>query len=200
MDRREFFDRIRAADGARKNKRPKLEFSAEEVLSKMVSPGESPESAFVRNFESNDGKVFTSAEQLAEFLKSEGCKKGVVDPDLKSSFGLESLFEIDTKFDRYRAPDSYDFGVSAASFAIGENGALVMKDSGVSDRMIAIAPWIHVAVLKRTDIVASMLEGLEKTVDCPYAIWVCGPSKTTDVEGVLVEGVHGPGIQACLIL
>jgi hypothetical protein len=34
----------------------------------------------------------------------------------------------------------------------------------------------------------------------PCALWVTGPSKTADVEGILIEGVHGPGIQVCLRL
>jgi len=29
----------------------------------------------------------------------------------------------------------------------------------------------------------------------PNVIWVTGPSKTADVEGILIEGVHGPGEQ-----
>jgi len=31
-------------------------------------------------------------------------------------------------------------------------------------------------------------------------IWVTGPSKTADVEGILIEGVHGPGVQIALVV
>ena len=34
----------------------------------------------------------------------------------------------------------------------------------------------------------------------PNTIWVTGPSKTADVEGILIEGVHGPGAQIALLL
>jgi L-lactate dehydrogenase complex protein LldG len=34
----------------------------------------------------------------------------------------------------------------------------------------------------------------------PNVIWVTGPSKTADVEGILIEGVHGPGEQAVLLV
>jgi L-lactate dehydrogenase complex protein LldG len=36
--------------------------------------------------------------------------------------------------------------------------------------------------------------------DDPNIIWVTGPSKTADVEGILIQGVHGPGVQACLLV
>jgi L-lactate dehydrogenase complex protein LldG len=34
----------------------------------------------------------------------------------------------------------------------------------------------------------------------PSVVWVTGPSKTADVEGILIEGVHGPGEEIALIL
>ncbi|MBI2497314.1 MAG: hypothetical protein HYV75_05125, partial [Opitutae bacterium] len=34
----------------------------------------------------------------------------------------------------------------------------------------------------------------------PKIVWVTGPSKTADVEGILIEGVHGPGTQVALLL
>ena len=34
----------------------------------------------------------------------------------------------------------------------------------------------------------------------PNVIWVTGPSKTADVEGILIEGVHGPGRQIALLV
>ena len=31
-------------------------------------------------------------------------------------------------------------------------------------------------------------------------LWATGPSKTADVEGILIEGVHGPGEQVALFV
>ena len=34
----------------------------------------------------------------------------------------------------------------------------------------------------------------------PNVVWCTGPSKTADVEGILIEGVHGPGVQIALFV
>jgi L-lactate dehydrogenase complex protein LldG len=31
-------------------------------------------------------------------------------------------------------------------------------------------------------------------------LWATGPSKTADVEGILIEGVHGPGEQVAFFI
>ncbi len=197
MDKASFINRIRQAEKSR----PETdlpEYSKIDTVSTPAISG-SPKDAFVRNFISNHGDVIESADALVQFLKDKGCSRGVADAKLENTFGLEKFFKLDRDFDRGN-PDAYDFGISAASMAIAESGAIVLKDKDTSDRLSTIAPWIHIAVLKEADIVQSIADALEKTVDNPYSIYVAAPSKTTDVEGVLVEGVHGPGCQVCLIV
>ena len=176
MDKQIFIDKVRQAQG-KHNPVPMPTFDENDTVSTTATRG-GAKAAFMRNFTANHGDVFESCDSLVEFLKSKGCKTGVADDN----------------------PDGYDFGISKASFAIGENGAIVFKDSDTADRLNTIAPWIHVAVVDSKSIVSTLPEGLAQTVDSPYAVYVTGPSKTTDVEGVLVEGVHGPGVQAVLIV
>ena len=198
MDRKDFLERIRAAEKSRAGNALPAFDDSETVSFAALGDGAARE-IFERNFSRNRADVISSPEKLADFLKSKGCKKGVVDAALGTAFGLEKHFEISRDFDR-NDPDSFDFGITRAAFAIAESGAVVLKDSSTSDRLASIAPWVHVAVVEEKSIVKTIPEGLAKMADCPYAIAISGPSKTTDVEGVLVEGVHGPGVQACLVV
>ncbi len=191
MDKQDFINKVRKAQ---KISKPLPEYSCADTVSTTATAGTILE-AFVRNFGANHGIIVESTDALIAKLNEFGCKKGVIDSKLENTFGLENSFEISRDFDRTN-PDQYDFGVSKASYAIAESGAFVLKDCDTADRMASIAPWVHVAILNKKDIVRTIEEGLSDVLsNTPYAIFVAGPSKTTDVEGVLVEGVHGPGQQ-----
>jgi len=49
-------------------------------------------------------------------------------------------------------------------------------------------------------VVQSVAQAVAMLGDDPNTIWVTGPSKTADVEGILIEGVHGPGRQIALLM
>jgi L-lactate dehydrogenase complex protein LldG len=69
-----------------------------------------------------------------------------------------------------------------------------------SDRLAALSPWLHVAVLSEAEIIRSIPEAIARFDKAPNIIWITGPSKTADVEGILIQGVHGPGEQVALLL
>ena len=59
---------------------------------------------------------------------------------------------------------------------------------------------IAVRVLAPDRIHAHLGDAVAALGDDHYVIFCTGPSKTADVEGILIEGVHGPGEQVALIL
>jgi L-lactate dehydrogenase complex protein LldG len=111
-------------------------------------------------------------------------------------FGPE--FSLSTEFDRTRV-DDYDFGITRAAGAIAETGSIILNDRTTSRRLGALAPWVHIAVLGRGQILRTVGEAILAMGDDPNVIWVTGPSKTSDIEGILIEGVHGPGVQFALV-
>jgi L-lactate dehydrogenase complex protein LldG len=91
-------------------------------------------------------------------------------------------------------------GCGRAAGAIAETGTIILDDARTSRRLAAVAPWIHVAVFGPAQIHAHVINAIAALGDDPNVIWCTGPSKTADVEGILIEGVHGPGEQIALIV
>lgn len=158
--------------------------------------------AFSSNFKAVNGKAMESVKELADFLKSHGHMTGYCDPQLFDSVGkglAEAGLKVETIYDRERY-DDYQFGITRATGAIAESGSLIIDDEKTSHRLAALSPWVHVGVLKKSEIHRSIPEAIAAMGDSPNVIWCTGPSKTADVEGILIEGVHGPGEQIALLV
>lgn len=140
-----------------------------------------------------------SLEQLAEILHAEQSTFGYCDPELAPLFEKIAGITFDTEYDEAKVND-YSFGITKASAAIAESGTIMLKDQDTASRMGALTPWIHIAVLRESDIVATIPDAIERFGDDPSIIFATGPSKTADVEGILIEGVHGPGIQIAMVI
>ena len=61
-------------------------------------------------------------------------------------------------------------------------------------RAITLVPDTHVIVLRAKDIKATVPEAVAILGENPTAptTWIAGPSATSDIELVRVDGVHGP--------
>jgi L-lactate dehydrogenase complex protein LldG len=155
---------------------------------------------FAERLERVRGRTFTDPASLAAWLQETGARRGYCDPLLlplvRPAFG--SLV-LDTVLDRRRI-DDHGFGITRATAAIAETGTLILTDGDTSRRLGALAPWVHVAVLDRSAIFATLEDAIGSLGSDPNVIWVTGPSKTADVEGILIEGVHGPGEQVALVV
>ena len=148
-----------------------------------------------------NGEALTDPAELAKRLRAAGWMHGYCDPELwprlQAHFG--DGFQVETIFDRSRI-DDYAFGITRAAGAIAETGTIVLKDASTSSRLGALAPWVHVAVLARAEICGDLPHAIDTFGTDPNIVWCTGPSKTADIEGILIEGVHGPGVQFALVL
>jgi L-lactate dehydrogenase complex protein LldG len=142
---------------------------------------------------------------LATWLAAQGVRHGYCDPALApimatiAASTLAPGITFETTLDRTRI-DDYRFGITRAAGAIAETGTIILDDAHTSRRLAALAPWIHVAVLTADQIYDHVADAIAALGDDPNVIWCTGPSKTADVEGILIEGVHGPGEQIALIV
>jgi LUD domain len=85
-----------------------------------------------------------------------------------------------------------EIGVSLAEFAIAETGTLVVTASEGRSRMSSLAPPINVVLVAKNAIVGTIAEAIGQ-IPASTSVMITGPSRTADIEGILVRGVHGPG-------
>ena len=85
-----------------------------------------------------------------------------------------------------------EVGVTTADLAIAETGTVLLSTGPARARMISLSPMVHVVIVPRERIVATMAEAFARLSD-RTTVLITGPSRTADIEGVLVRGVHGPG-------
>jgi L-lactate utilization protein LutC len=90
-----------------------------------------------------------------------------------------------------------DVGITSADYALGDTGTLVMIASPAEARLVSLLPPAHIAVVPAE----RMLTGLDELftlIPLPAdstssMVLITGPSRTADIEQILVRGVHGPG-------
>ena len=202
MSRAAIFAKIESANAALKTKvaYPKYDMALVHSLPKLE--GTDLWEIFARNFSAVNGKPMDSISQLIEFLKTNNQRHGYCDPALYDPIGKHLAaagLTVETEYDRSRY-DDYQFGITRATGAIAESGSVIIDDNRTSHRLAALSPWVHVAVLERSEIHRTIPDAIAAFGDSPNIIWCTGPSKTADVEGILIEGVHGPGEQIALLI
>jgi L-lactate dehydrogenase complex protein LldG len=97
-----------------------------------------------------------------------------------------------------------DIGITSADYALADTGTLVMLASTEEARMISLLPPAHIAVVPR----ARILTGLDELfMLLPHPaeatssmVLITGPSRTADIEQILVRGVHGPGLLTVVVV
>lgn len=95
-------------------------------------------------------------------------------------------------------------GITSADFALADTGTLVMLSSPRETRLISLLPPAHIAVLPAERILSG-LDELFSLLPNPgevssSMVLITGPSRTADIEQILVRGVHGPGEIAVVIV
>jgi len=202
MSRDSIFSKIRSANSTPGKLPPEYPaYDTDILLSPKRLAGDDTWQTFRANFSAVNGRTMESVSELAAFLNGAGLKHGYCDPALMDCVGSQLAaagLTVETVYERSRY-DDYQFGVTRATGAIAESGSVIIDDDLTSDRLAALSPWAHVAVLREgAPLHRTIPDAIAALGNSPNIIWATGPSKTADVEGILIEGVHGPGEQIVL--
>lgn len=94
-----------------------------------------------------------------------------------------------------RAMYASDVGITGVWTAVAETGSLVCTSGEQQWRGMSLIPPVHVAVVRREQILPDLLDLFARlSTDSlpPNVTLISGPSKTSDIAGILITGVHGP--------
>lgn len=92
-------------------------------------------------------------------------------------------------------------GITGVDFVLAESGTLVLSSLTEGAQAASLAPPIHIALYRRSQLVGSLDELLaklpvstspDKSSPGRSVVFVTGTSRTADIEQILVRGVHGP--------
>lgn len=200
-DRESILSRVRGALAPLHERAAMPDYTTEIAVMRAMMGNRDALAVFAERIALVNGLALTDPAALVARLRENRWLHGYCDPvlwpALAPHFGAD--FKVETAYDRKRV-DDYAFGITRAAAAIAETGTIVLNDATTSRRLGALTPWVHIAVVERTKIFADLPEAVAALGTDTNVIWVTGPSKTADVEGILIEGVHGPGIQIALVV
>lgn len=140
------------------------------------------------------------------------------DPFL-DAIGWEAALQ-DSGLDLYRGPAPFDakidaqqrekfyrqlgeacIGITTADYCVADTATLVLRNRPGQPGAVSLVPSVHVAVIREDQLLPDFIalyEQLERERQAdPEALtgrmtFISGPSKTGDIELVIVHGAHGP--------
>ncbi|MBI1335560.1 MAG: hypothetical protein GC164_01205 [Phycisphaera sp.] len=222
-DREQFMQRVRAALGRSETRPAPPPPRVDENLFRLGRPSQDLVAVFVKNAEfvgmevrrSSAGEVVKDVltvlgeiharrivmgvGSLAQGLTMRESirRKNIEIVDWSAAPGLEAQFDTDA-------------GITDVHAALAETGTLVCCSDAGHSRGLSLVPPVHIAIVRKSDIIPDMLDlwpmiesavrdGKFQSMPSSIAL-ITGPSKTADIEGQLVTGVHGPGREVILLV
>lgn len=94
--------------------------------------------------------------------------------------------------------DKAEAGITTCEALIARNGSILISNGNAAGRRLSIYPPIHIVFAKASQLVMDIRHGMsiikEKYgLELPSMITtITGPSRTADIEKMLVLGAHGP--------
>ncbi|WP_334179136.1 lactate utilization protein C [Pseudoxanthomonas sp.] len=149
---------------------------------------------------------------LATVLADKGVRRLMAGRDTALVHGLHAAAQAVT-LDWYDAPietlkpvlfDTVDAGITTALGGIADTGSLILWPDAREPRTLSLLPPLHIAVLREEDLQPTLYAAMRHrqwAAGLPTnALLVTGPSKTADIQRLLVYGAHGPRELVILLL
>jgi L-lactate dehydrogenase complex protein LldG len=132
----------------------------------------------------------------AEGWKRAACHSGGLTDAICPPLNV-SLLRTDKPYDVHEL-ESCDAGISECDALIAQTGSVLVTNRSAGGRALSVLPPHHVVLAQREQMVADLPAAFELLrqkygANYPSMIsFITGPSRTGDIERILVLGAHGP--------
>ncbi len=138
---------------------------------------------------------------LQQISKREGWNKlaahhsEAVDPAIAKLDLPTEWVDDDPQVDDLEAADA---GISACDMLVAQTGSVVVSSISAGGRALSVLPPHHVVLAHSSQLVADMPKAFERLAELypdgypSFLSFITGPSRTGDIERILVLGAHGP--------
>ncbi len=87
-------------------------------------------------------------------------------------------------------------GITGTMGALADTGSIAVQSGAGRGRLTSLLPPVHIALLKTELLYPTMAHFLraqpEMVMSGSNLVFISGPSRTADIEGILTLGIHGP--------
>jgi len=107
-------------------------------------------------------------------------RRVLVDPDCRGLSGIEA--------------GEVPVGVTGCLALVAETGSILLRHGNGSERVASLLPDVHVVIARPEQLLKTCEQALAMRDEdgSPSATFITGPSRTADIEKILILGMHGP--------
>ena len=149
---------------------------------------------FTKEFNAVSGKINrTNANDLTnkivELLQARSIMQIHAEPNLLD----ESVLQKSGITVSHTPDPAIRVGVTKAICGLADTGSILEMDGEGRSLHASLLPEIHIALLRESEILPSLDQGVHLMRESKSAVFITGPSRTGDIEMSQTIGVHGPG-------
>ncbi len=105
-------------------------------------------------------------------------------------------WDVEDGFDKWRL-EGCDAGITTCRVLVAQTGSILVSSADNGGRAISVLPPIHIVVARAEQVVSDLTDALAQPRSPTGALpsmlsFITGPSRTGDIERILVIGAHGP--------
>jgi L-lactate dehydrogenase complex protein LldG len=206
----EFFDQIKSALSDRGET---VDLPEDLEITRVTSSNDNLIEVFINNaqqvgmhtYRLSDEK--TAVDKVISLIQQAGGKSAII-PNEDMPARRQLIEALEQKGVKLQNPDDQnaafdaDFGITGVTAAIAETASLCVTSGENHRRLASLAVPNHIAIVRADQIIPDLLDwtDTQKNNLPANTVFISAPSKTADIEMILVHGVHGPKEEHIIII